>query len=275
MTITFPDPIVPLFTPDITWACQPGRFTFTNNSNNAGEIETVLVDFGDGQQQLIQGDSSVTHDYVNPQSYTLNVIVTSIYGCVYTANFPGIVQVIAKPEADFTISSNPTTIFETTVVMQDQSTDGVVSWEWSSPGSVPVASTQQNPTFDFPDGIVANYPIQLIVETPEGCVDTVNKILVVNSDILFFAPNAFTPDGDEYNQTWNFSIIGVDEFNFELLIFNRWGELIWETHDIHSEWDGTYNGRIIPDGTYTWVASVKDIYTDQKKEFSGFIEVVK
>jgi gliding motility-associated-like protein len=275
LTITFPTTIVPSFVPDIDWACQPGRFTFTNNSNNAGEIETVLVEFGDGQQEVIQGDSSFTHDYANPQAYTMNVVVTSIYGCVYSANFPGIVNVIAKPEADFNISSNPTTIFETTVIMQDKSTAGVVSWKWSSPGSVPTTSTQENPSFDFPDGIVANYPIQLIVETPEGCVDTVNKILVVNSDILFFAPNAFTPDGDEYNQTWNFSVNGVDEFNFELLIFNRWGELIWETHDINSEWDGTYHGRIVPAGAYTWVARVKDVYTDKKKEFNGTIQVLE
>jgi len=138
-----------------------------------------------------------------------------------------------------------------------------------------ISSTSENPTFDFPDGIVANYPVQLIVETQEGCVDTVSKILVVNSDILFFAPNAFTPDGDEFNQTWDFSVSGVDEFNFELLIFNRWGEIIYESHDVNSSWDGTYNGQIVPAGTYIWIAHVKDVYTDDKRVFNGALEVMK
>jgi gliding motility-associated-like protein len=93
----------------------------------------------------------------------------------------------------------------------------------------------------------------------------------VNSDILFFAPNSFTPDDDEFNQTWEFAISGIDEYNFELMIFDRWGEILWETHDIHASWDGTYHGKILPAGTYTWVARVKDVYSDDKKVFNGSI----
>lgn len=172
------------------------------------------------------------------------------------------------------MSSNPTTIFETTITMQDKSSPGVVSWVWSSPGSVPAASTSENPTFKFPEGIVDTYPIQLIVQTAEGCIDTVDHILIVNSDILFFAPNAFTPDGDEYNQTWVFSVSGIDEYNFELMIFDRWGEVIWETHDVHATWDGTYHGKIVPKGSYTWTSRVKSLYDDSKKTFSGGINVL-
>jgi len=159
--------------------------------------------------------------------------------------------------------------------MQDKSSPGVVSWTWSAPGADPNNSTYESPTFHYPEGVVGTYTIQLIVETPEGCVDTVERVLSVNSDILFYAPNAFTPDGDEFNQTWKFYVSGIDQFNFELMIFNRWGEMIWETHDPNVGWDGTYNGKPVPAGGYTWIANVKGLYNDYKQKFNGTINLMK
>ena len=275
MMITFPTPIVPSFVPDRTTSCQPGTFVFTNVSNNLNEIDSVEISFGDGEFGTVQDANAATHTYLDPGFYDMNVTVTSVFGCVYTGSFPQIVEVIAIPTAEFTMSANPTTIFETVIKMQDNSTPGVVNWQWTAQGASPMTSTSENPTFFFPEGVMGTYTVELIVETAEGCVDTVEHDLIVNSDILFYAPNSFTPDGDEFNQTWTFAIQGVDEYNFELLIFNRWGEVIWETHDINSAWDGTYLGKIVPTGTYTWVARVKDIYSDEKREFNGYINVLK
>ena len=96
-------------------------------------------------------------------------------------------------------------------------------------------------------------------------------------DVLFYAPNTFTPDGDEFNQTWKVEVSGIDEFNFELLIFNRWGEIVWESRDPNVGWDGTYgkDGRPVQDGTYAWVARVAVPYNDDKLEYSGSINVIR
>jgi gliding motility-associated-like protein len=72
-----------------------------------------------------------------------------------------------------------------------------------------------------------------------------------------------------------FSVSGVDEYNFELIIYNRWGEAIWETHDVNAQWDGTYNGRIVPAGVYNWSARVKSTYDDNKRVFNGSILVAE
>ena len=275
LTITFPTAIVPSFISDKVSACQPGTFTFTNTSNNQAEIATVLLEFGDGKDTLLYGAAGTPHTFENPQSYDLRATIISTQGCVTTTDFPGMVTVIAKPEADFNFSSNPTTVFETQITMQDKTGPGIVAYEWISPGSTPMSSTQQNPTFHFPDGVVGAYTVTLVVTTAEGCVDSSDRVLNVNSDILFFAPTAFTPDGDEFNQTWDFSIIGIDEYNFELLIMNRWGEIIWETHDVDATWDGTYHGQVVPAGSYTWVAKGKALDTDSKSVWNGIIEVIK
>lgn len=275
MTIAFPTEIQPLITPDKLKDCQPAVFTYTNDSNNGNEIASTQFIFGNGLDTTVYGNGPASSIYEDAKLYTVDVIVTSIYGCVYTKSFPNIVEAIEIPTAAFNMSANPTTIFETTVTMQDASSAGSIYWEWSAPQATPSTSTVQNPTFSFPEGFKGEYPIQLIVTTEEGCTDTVTEILTINSDIIFYAPNAFTPDGDEHNQVWQYYVDGIDVNNFELKIYNRWGELIWESHNPAEAWDGTYNGEIVPSGAYNWVASVKDIYTDNKKNFRGSISVLR
>ena len=278
MMITFPTPLNPVYTPNKPYTCLPGvlEFYLDPASIDADDpIDSLLVEFGNGDEGVVYGNDTIRYTYTAAGIYTIDVTVISELGCMTTATYPGIANVIANPVADFTMSANPTTFFETVVKMQDKSSPSVVSWSWISNGSDPNTSTYQNPTFHFPEGIVATYTIQLAVETPEGCVDTVERILTVNSDIIFYAPNAFTPDGDEFNQTWRFFVSGIDEYDFELIIFDRWGEVIWETHDVNSSWDGTYNGMPVKEGTYTWVARVKDLYWDNLKVFNGAINLMK
>lgn len=275
MNITFPTPIIPDYVADKLYSCSPGAFTFYNNSSNKSEIDHVDVDYGNGFSETVNGPADLVYTYTNPGIYTIDVVTTSIQGCVTTETFPGIANVIPNPVADFNMSSNPTTFFETYITMQDKSSPSVNSWKWYSPGSTPLTSSTESPVFHFPEGVVGTYDITLIVETPEGCIDTITKILTVNSDIIFYAPNSFTPDGDEFNQNWLFYVSGIDEYNFELLIFNRWGEVMWETKDPHASWDGTYQGQIVPNGAYSWIARVKDIYNDSKKTFTGSINVIR
>jgi gliding motility-associated-like protein len=122
----------------------------------------------------------------------------------------------------------------------------------------------ENPVFTFPEGEVGEYPVTLIVTTEYGCTDTITMTMQVVQDVLVYAPNTFTPDGDEHNQDWNIFISGIDVYNFSLIIFNRWGQVVWESNDPSTAWDGTYNGEIVPDGTYTWRASAKDSLNDGK-----------
>ena len=281
MTITFPTPIKPIYVSNKPYTCLPGDLVFKLdtasmiNYDYDDPIDSVLVTFGNGDEGVVYGNDSIHYIYTAAGVYTIDVVVVSELGCVTDSSFAGIANVIANPVADFTMSANPTTIFETVVKMQDKSSPNVINWTWFSPGSDPNNSTYQNPTFHFPEGVIATYTIKLAVETAEGCVDTIERVLTVNSDINFYAPNAFTPDGDEFNQTWKFYVSGIDEFNFELLIFNRWGEVIWETHDVNAAWDGTYNGVKVKEGAYTWIARVKDIYTDSKQTFTGSITLVE
>lgn len=99
--------------------------------------------------------------------------------------------------------------------------------------------------------------------------------MIVYPEVLLYAPNTFTPDDDELNQNWRVYMEGIDLYDFELLIFNRWGEVIWESHDISVPWDGTYNGKPVEEGTYTWVIRAKDLLNDAKYTYNGHVNVIR
>ena len=275
VNVTVPTSINPNVTPDITAACIPGTFTFTNNSSNSSEIQSVQYVFSNGDIINTSGSNSFTHTLNTIGLFSLDMIVTSIYGCTYQNTFPDIVIVTDKPEANFTISQNPVTWFETEVQTQDISIGNIAQWEWYSPDATPMLSYDPSALLTFPEGVVGTYPIQLIVTTTEGCSDSITLELEIVPDIIFYAPNSFTPDDDEYNQSWGIIIEGIDLESFSLLIFNRWGEVIWESYDSKAKWNGYYHGEKVPAGTYSWRVNYKDRETDGKTVQTGFINVLR
>ena len=275
VTITFPTPIIPSLMPNQPEDCLVGEFEFTNTSSNKEEIATTYYDFGDNSSIIELDYDSTSHDYYKVGTYSIYMVTTSIYGCVYEDTLEDIVTIVPNPTAHFFFSDNPASVFETTILAYDKSTADVVSWEWTSPGSIPSTSNLENPTFVFPDGQEGNYEVTLVVTSYHGCTDTLKHILSVMDDLLFYAPNSFTPDGDEFNQTWKLYLRGSDIYGFNLKIYNRWGEVIWESNDPFIGWDGTYNGKLVQAGQYVWKATMKNLKDDGKVEFNGNVNVLK
>jgi gliding motility-associated-like protein len=89
-----------------------------------------------------------------------------------------------------------------------------------------------------------------------GLGQSVSNRVFVLKDPNLFHPTAFTPNGDNLND--NFTVFGQYVVGFEMKIFNRWGELLFTTEDIQSGWDGTFRGREMPEGTYTFIAHITD-----------------
>jgi len=116
-----------------------------------------------------------------------------------------------------------------------------------------------------------------------GCIgiDSINVIVVGECDslidVIYWVPNTFTPDGDQYNQTFlPIFYSGIDPYSYDFYVYNRWGELIWENHDTTFGWDGTYNdGMKCPDGTYTWKIRYKLINNDEKQTVHGHVNLIR
>lgn len=95
-------------------------------------------------------------------------------------------------------------------------------------------------------------------------------------NLIYYVPNAFTPDGDDYNQ--KFSPIftsGFDVYNYHFMIYNRWGEVLFESFDSKKGWDGNYGGIKCQDGTYTWRIEFGVVGTDERVIDHGHVILIR
>lgn len=130
------------------------------------------------------------------------------------------------------------------------------------------AYTDENPiyTFNF-DGA---HEVFLLVQNAYGCYDSTMQ--TITPPLYIYGPNSFTPDGDNLNETFKFKGIGI-EF-FEMLIYDRWGELLFKTNDINVGWDGTYKGELVPAGVYVYRVTAAS-FENIKTNYTGSINLIR
>lgn len=269
-----PDNVVPVIIPDTLSGCREHQVDFVN-ATNSNQIATTFFDFGDGNTQQANGLNPVENTYDFAGIYDLNVTMTTNVGCVYTVEYTDLIEVFEIPVANFLISPNPASMFNPFVNLLNTSTDNADQFQWMINGGNPAASNDENVNQVLYPQEIAQYPVKLEVTTEDGCIDSISKIVHVVNEVYAFAPNAFTPNGDEFNNYWRVYVNGIDLEAFNLKIFNRWGELIWESSDQEVGWDGTYNGVVCQDGTYTWKVECSDQVNDDRYEFQGFVNILR
>ncbi len=262
---------VPQISIDMTPKCEPAVFVLKNTTDpNMSQSTIWRITNGD---EFIDVDSLSTSATMHG-TYDVQLIVTSPDGCIDSTTFTDTLVVMQTPIADFKWSPDPITMFNTEVLFTEYSLYAD-SYQWSFPGASPASSTNDDQVVLYPDGQTGTYYVTLIAKSYLGCTDTVTKTVVILPEVILYAPNTFTPDGDEFNQSWRVYIEGIDEFDFDLQVYNRWGEIIWESHDSNASWDGTYNGSPVPQGAYTWVIRAREFISDKKYVWNGTINIIK
>jgi len=265
--VTIVVPPAPLFVANVTNGCSPVTVTFTNQSGGVN----CSWNFGDGT--TASGCGSVTHTYVNIGCYDIVLTTELTAGCSGTSSQANLVCVTPYPEAAFTPVPNILTTLDATSQMVNSSVNAVsYTWNFGDGGT----SLLENPVHTFPADSPGSYEIMLIAYNSIGCRDTAYAVVVVNEELIFYVPNTFTPDGDEFNQSFRpVFTSGFDPFDFNLLIFNRWGEIIFESNDAVAGWDGTYDGQIVQEGTYTWKIEFKTLKNDSREYSVGHVNVLR
>jgi len=139
-------------------------------------------------------------------------------------------------------------------------------------------SNQYEPFHSYDNDSECTGVLVTLIVSDGICSDSVTQVIPCEEETIFYVPNCFTPDGDEFNNTF-FPVFysGFDPFNFEMLIFDRWGELIFETHDVKYGWDGKYglNLKKVQDGVYTWKITYKNRQTDERKVVVGHVTLIR
>ncbi|MGJ8660600.1 MAG: gliding motility-associated C-terminal domain-containing protein [Bacteroidota bacterium] len=270
-TVTVAPEPVPSFTVDVNELCEPAVFTLnTTTDTSTYEIASWLISDG----QFYTGQDTVVTNEMPFGSYNVELILLNEFGCIDSVTYPSYLISHALPKAAFKFSPGQPTMFNTQVTFDNYSI-GADQFQWSFELGDPNGSTQEDPIVVFPDGYTAQYHVNLIVTSDFGCKDTVDGIVEVFPEVLLFAPNSFTPDGDEFNPTWSVHIEGIDVYDFNLEVLNRWGQLIWQSKDVNGSWDGTFNNQLVQSGVYTWTIRAKDSATDKPYTFKGNVNVIR
>ncbi|MDB3907318.1 PKD domain-containing protein [Crocinitomicaceae bacterium] len=270
ITVTVEEPPVVSFMGDVLSGCSPLTVNFTNTSTATSGIADC--------EWTINGTTltgcNPSYTFNNGGTYDVTLATTSTLGCTSTDTYSQYIYVEDDPIASF-IPSATILSSQFTGVNFENTSSGATSYQWDF-GTPGATSTDVNASHTYPEQ-PGTYNVTLTAYTDLGCMDEAYATIVVEEQLVYYIPNTFTPDGDDYNETFlPVFTEGYDPFDFHLLIFNRWGEIIWESYDASVGWDGTYGtGGLVQDGTYNWKLEFKVNMNDERKYVTGHVNLIR
>lgn len=233
-------------------------------------LNSLLIDFGNGDIRDSVGNHHVVYDSAG--CYTIKIHGNSL-GCESDTIFPAFFCVEPNPVSIPSVVNNTATEYDPEFIFMNNSERAIKSLWLFGDGTT---SEEVEPKHTYTIMQPSEYLVNLIVESDFGCKDTAHIYVRVIEDIVFFVPNTFTPDGDEYNNVFKpVMTAGFRKDSYTLLVFNRWGETVFESHDPDYGWDGTFQGALCKDDTYTWMITFKSIETSETFRHTGFITLIK
>ena len=284
--------ISPASGPQVTISTQTSKYYYCDFSNACGTVRDSLfvqihraTILAGNDTTICPGEiaplyasggvsytwSPATYGYLQPDgsqvlvkpalSTTYVVLGTDQYGCKDTAS----VRVNLFP-APF-VQTNPDVyaVFGETVQLNATS-NTAISYVWS-PAEYLSCNVCQNPT------TAPNKQMTFIVTVYDANGCSASDPVHIYYDAIIYVPNTFTPNNNGTNET--FFALGVNIRNFQLEIFNRWGELIYTGDALSQMWDGTYAGLPSPDGVYTWKIEYSELLSDERHQIVGHVNLLR
>lgn len=196
-----------------------------------------------------------------PIPVVYEVLVTDEYGCTATetVNIEHFPQPYVIVQSDYYAFEGD----EVEISADGNQPEGNYTWE---PASLLDCSDCQSPTA-FPTETTS---FNVFYVDGNGC--EAEGETTINLDGIIYVPNTFTPDGDGHND--DFYPRGGNIKEYHMIIFNRWGEVMFESHNFNGKWDGTYGEKKCKDGTYVWKITYTDI-SNNKKEITGHVNLLR
>ncbi len=254
-----PQPVAD-FQAENTLGC-PGLVVKFKNNTLGGLNNSYVWDFGDGSP--VSNEFEPNHTYTGDQEYyTVKLLATNELGCPIEVIKTQYIHTVQPPVAAFNV--NPSTLIsipDYTFKFEDESTNNPTIWEWDF-GDGTGTSTLKNPSYTYLD--TGTYKVTLKVTNQQGCFTTTFKEVTIKGvPGYLFVPNSFIP-GSPSPELRLFRAKGSGIKTWRFSIFNKWGQIIWETTLLDESrpaeaWDGNFKGQPMPQGVYYWKIDVEMI----------------
>ncbi len=197
-----------------------------------------------------------------------------VSGCAGSLTKDSYICVHPNPIASFSYNPNVLTQSNETVHFTNTSIDGAnFVWQFGDG----IVSEEFSPAHSYTN-LSATTAVTLTATSVLGCSSSTTELLNFDDQPVYYIPNTFTPDGDGFNEVFlPIFTSGFDPYNYHLIIFNRWGELVFESYNAKTGWDGSLGneGLDVQNGMYIYKIEFKRVATDQRFTLSGHINLIR
>lgn len=261
-----PLPVIMIETDDNSLCPGESAIFYNNGSNGPGYL--YQWDLGDGS---ISNSSNPSHTYNNEGIYLVSLTITDPNGCTNVLNNGAFITVHPQAVAIFSSDVSSETTLDPTFEFTNFSYNSSI-YSWNFGDGTTANTTHSVHTYDE----AGFYTVSLYANNVFGCPDSTFITVEVKQDWEIFVPNTFTPDGDQHNSAFFAKGYGISDKDYVFQIFNRWGDLIFESRDMEVGWNGTDKRGLTSaqDGTYTWVVYFRDL-SDKKHRREGHVNLLK
>ena len=258
-----PQPVADFSIANPAGVCLGTAATFTDNSSGAdGMVTNWVWDLGDGSPTVNQSGTStpVNYTYGDTLLYTVKLSITNNFGCKNDVSKQFLVHaypiVSAGPDR-FVLEGG-------SIQLQSVATGNDLTYLWLP------ATFLNDPTIPSPTvtKVTSDITYTLVVTARGGC--SASDAVFVKLLKFPVIPNTFTPNNDGINDLWTIDYLDTYPDNW-VQVFNRYGQLVFESHGYAKPWDGTYKGKPLPVGTYYYIIEPKN----GRAPLTGYVTILK
>lgn len=239
--LVHPVPVID-FTPSLREGCDTLTVDFTNNTTDADQY---TWNFGDNSTS---NTSDPSHTFTTGL-FTVELTASNQWGCTATDEEFQLIQVIPTPIASFVTDPEITDdIFcLSEAALQFNSTSiyaNSANWDFGNGDTYAGGAIY----YTYPEA--GDFLISMVAGNMFGCTDTARSLIRIMPDPYLYVPSAFTPDGNQVND--EFRPVGTEIVQFHIMIYDRYGKLIFESNSLENAWNGNFDGQPAQEGVYIW-----------------------
>ena len=236
----------------------PTNFTGLSNTANVANWRYLV-------EGSTYSSANFSHIFGSDGVKSVRLIVTNLAGCSDTISKNIIVY--PKPTMDFSFAPGVLSASDSRACFDNRSSNATLySWDFGFS-----TSTLSDPCVDYPP-VVGFFPVKLVGENVFGCKDSITKLIEYRDIPLVYVPSSFTPDDDGINDDFFPVVRGVISYSFS--VFNRWGELIFESKEIGKGWNGKHKSELSMNGIYIYHVRVI-LPNNSTQEYTGHVQLLR